>query len=334
MATAFHSLGRLEKVDLRDVWFDESRDFTPWLAQDANITLLGEAIGMALEIESQEKGVGPFYADILCKDVATDRWVLIENQLERTNHVHLGQLITYAAGLEAVTVVWVAGRFTEEHRAALDWLNDITEEQFNFFGLEVELWKIGESAIAPKFNVVSKPNDWTRTVQEAATQIQSASLSDTKRLQLEFWTRFRQFADERSTTIRATKPFPQHWMSMSIGRSGFHLTAVCSLWRSEPDQFEPHEIRAELICDGRGAKDFYSLLMAQRPEIEREFGEALFWHNPPEVKSWKAYVTKPTNVADLDRWPDCHEWLLAKLERLRAVFGPRVKALALPVANA
>ena len=87
MATVIHQLGRLEKVDLRDIWFDEARDFTPWLAQESNIALLGEAIGIELEIEAQEKGVGPFYADVLCKDVATDRWVLIENLLERTTFI-------------------------------------------------------------------------------------------------------------------------------------------------------------------------------------------------------------------------------------------------------
>jgi hypothetical protein len=146
----------MQRVDLREVWSNEGTDFTPWLARDENIELLGEALGLTLEVEAQEKGVGPFRADILCKDADTNSWVLIENQLGRTDHVHLGQLLTYAAGLNAVTVVWIADTFTEEHRAALDWLNNITGEEFRFFGLEVELWRIGESPIAPKFNVVSK----------------------------------------------------------------------------------------------------------------------------------------------------------------------------------
>ena len=156
-------LGRLEKIDdLRDVWKSEATDFTPWLAQ--NLALLGDAIGLDLELEGQELGVGPFRADILCKDTTSSAWVLIENQLERTDHTHLGQLMTYAAGLDAATIVWVAQRFTDEHRAALDWLNRITADGFHFFGLEVELWKIGESAIAPKFNVICKPNDWAKSV--------------------------------------------------------------------------------------------------------------------------------------------------------------------------
>lgn len=128
------NLGRLHSVDLREAWASESSDFTPWLAQEENLKLLGETIGIELELESQETEVGPFRADILCKDTATDNWVLIENQLERTDHSHLGQLLTYAAGLNAVTIVWIAQRFTEEHRAALDWLNEHTDGNINLLG--------------------------------------------------------------------------------------------------------------------------------------------------------------------------------------------------------
>src|SRR6476646_1010509 len=121
-----HPLGRLARVELRQAWISEPGDFTPWLAQPENIVLLSEAIGIELEVESQERSVGPFRADILCRDTTDRHFVLIENQLERTDHTHLGQLLTYAAGLDAVSIVWIAARFTEEHRAALDWLNRAT----------------------------------------------------------------------------------------------------------------------------------------------------------------------------------------------------------------
>jgi hypothetical protein len=150
--TANNNLGRLEKVDLRLVWDSEAGSFTPWLSEESNIQLLGDTISLELEVEAREKNVGPFRADLLCKDTATGNWVVIENQLDTTDHKHLGQLLTYAAGLNAVTVVWVSANFTEEHRAALDWLNEITDERINFFGLEVELWRIGNSDVAPKFN--------------------------------------------------------------------------------------------------------------------------------------------------------------------------------------
>ena len=159
-----HNLGRLEQVKLREAWESESQDFTPWLAQAENLKVLSETLNMELETEGQEERVGPFRADLLCRDTDGDSWVLIENQLGRTDHTHLGQLLTYAAGLQTATIIWVAATFTDEHRAALDWLNDITDERFRFFGLEIELWRIGDSPAAPKFNIVSKPNEWIRAV--------------------------------------------------------------------------------------------------------------------------------------------------------------------------
>ena len=125
----------------------------PWLAREENLALLGETLGLELELEAVEQGVGPFRADIVCRDTVSNSRVLVENQLQGTDHRHLGQIFTYAAGLDAVTVVWIAARFTDEHRAALDWLNEITDQRVNFFGLEIELWRIGGSPLAPKFNV-------------------------------------------------------------------------------------------------------------------------------------------------------------------------------------
>jgi hypothetical protein len=150
-------LGRLKQVPVREFWRHEASDFTPWLAREDNIALLSETVGLELMVEAQEKNVGPFRADILCKDSLANAWVLIENQLERTDHSHLGQLLTYAAGLQAATIIWVAERFTEEHRAALDWLNEITDERFNFFGIEIELWQIDSSPLAPNFKRSASP---------------------------------------------------------------------------------------------------------------------------------------------------------------------------------
>lgn len=321
-------LGRLERVDLRAVWASEAQHFTPWLAQQENLALLGDTIGIELELEAQEKEVGPFRADILCKDTATDNWVLIENQLARTDHTHLGQLITYAAGLRAVTIVWVAHRFSDEHRAALDWLNGITDSDVNFFGLEVELWQIGDSAIAPKFNIVSKPNDWTRSVSEAASR---GKLTDAKETQLAFWAAFKNFVAQRDTPVRTTKAHPQHWMAMGIGRSGFHVSAVASFWDSEAESFDSHEIRAELVLSDQHAKDYYAALQAERGAIESELGYSLTWYNPPDKLMCRLHVRR--SVGDLrkqEAWHELHEWLLSHLEDLHRVLKPRVLELELP----
>ena len=151
--------GQLKRVDIREIWVHEERDFTPWLAK--NLHFLGDAIGLELVLESEEVSVGSFRADILAKDAQTNNWVLIENQLERTDHSHLGQIITYASGLKAATVIWIAERFADEHIAALDWLNSITDDSVRFFGLQIELWTI-DTTMAPRFQVVSRPNSWIK----------------------------------------------------------------------------------------------------------------------------------------------------------------------------
>ncbi|HYR08015.1 MAG TPA: DUF4268 domain-containing protein, partial [Longimicrobium sp.] len=232
----------------------------------------------------------------------------------------------YAAGLKVVTVVWIANPFTEEHRAALDWLNEITDSRINFFGLEVELWRIGDSPVAPKFNVVSKPNNWSKTVAEGAARV---DLTVAKELQLEFWTRFRELVLRRGSTIRPTKPLPQHWMNIAIGRSGFGLSAVASLWDSESGSYERNEVRAEFAITADPAHGYFSRVAAEKDGIEQELGYNLVWHNPPGIRSARVFVRRAADLRDRETWPELHEWLLSRLEELYRVFQPRVKALSL-----
>lgn len=314
------TLGRLERVELRDIWKTEAQDFTPWLAQENNLAILGDTIGIELELEAQEKNVGPFRADILCKDTATGNWVLIENQLERTDHIHLGQLLTYAAGLQAVTIVWVSAQFTDEHRGTLDWLNDITDERFRFFGLEVELWRIGTSPAAPKFNVVSKPNDWTRSVGQAAKRIADEDLTETKAQQLKYWTAMREFLIDRGSSIRPQKPLPQHWTVFGIGRAGFHLTASANT--------RDNRIGVEMFITHNDAKAFFHLLEEDREEIEREVGVQLDWQELPEKKGSRIVIYKvDTDPMDEGDWAAQHAWIADMLERFDKALRPRVKTL-------
>jgi len=318
-------LGRLEKIkNIRDIWDTEDRDFTPWLAEENNITLLGEAIGLSLEVEAQEKAVGPFRADILCKDTADDSWVLIENQLERTDHKHLGQLMTYASGLKAVTIVWLATKFTEEHRSSLDWLNQITDDSFNFFGLEIELWKIGDSLIAPKFNVISKPNDWSRSVVAAS---KSAELSDSKLLQRDFWERFTEFLIENNSMLKAQKPRPRHYMNFAIGKSGVHLTAIASYLNSKTNSWDGGEVRAEVYISGQYAKSYFDQFHGKKDQIEEMIGEPCIWHNPENKKSAGIYLRKSAKIKDKSDWNNQHQWLFEKLELLTKTFKPELASL-------
>ena len=323
-------LGKLEQVDLRKIWENEARDFTPWLAKEENLSMLGNTIDIELELEAQEKSVGSFSADLLCKDTGTDSWVVIENQLEKTNHTHLGQLLTYASGLKAITVVWVAKKFTDEHRATLDWLNEITSEKYNFFGLEVELWKIGESDLAPKFNIVSKPNDWSKTItSRASSQSSNKELTESKLLQREYWTSFRRYTLEKGSFIKTTKPLPQHWMNIALGKSGTKLSAIASLYNSENGNFESHEIRADLVLYDDFSKVYFENLFSEKEIIEQEVGEELIWHNPENKRMCRIYLRKDTNLANRENWENQHAWMLQKLEVLHSVFSKRIKSIDL-----
>jgi hypothetical protein len=319
------ALGRLEQVDLRNAWTTEGRDFTPWLAQDENLRLLGDTLGIELQLEATEKDVGPFRADILCKDTASDAWVLVENQLERTDHLHLGQLLTYAAGLQAVTLVWVARRFTEEHRATLDWLNEITDDRFNFFGLEIELWRIGGSPPAPKFNVVCKPNDWTKTVTAVAAQVQAGVLTPDKQLQLEFWRAFCEYLKENDFSLRPRGPRPQAGLHLSLGRTKFRLEGVASLWDSAAGSYESTELRAEVVIESLTSKAHFDALYAEKEAIEHDVGEPLTWLKSPDTRRSRIYIRRPADIRDRAQWPEQHAWLAGKLELLHRVFAPRVK---------
>jgi hypothetical protein len=327
MMAAYDRLGKLERIDLREIWGNESSDFTPWLARADSLALLGDALGLELELQGREQVVGPFKADILCKDASSDTYVLIENQIERTDHTHLGQLLTYAAGLKAVTIVWIAARFTDEHRAALDWLNQITDKSINFFGLEIELWKIGQSNIAPKFNVVSKPNDWSKTIAQGVVSAENSALTESKMLQLDYWTAFGEYVSKQQTVIKTSKPLPQHWMNISLGRSGTKLAAIASFRDTESESFDSHEIRAEVVLSDLNSKNYFQQLHAAKHEIEDQLGEQLTWHNPEDARMCRIFLRKSTDLEDRSNWGEQQRWLLQKLETLHRIFNPRVKSL-------
>ena len=321
-ASPRHLLGRLERVELRDAWSGEATDFTPWLAQPENMALLGEAIGIELEVESQEKNVGPFRADILCRDTVNNHFVLIENQLERTDHGHLGQLLTYAAGLEAVTVVWIASRFTEEHRAALDWLNNATTSGFNFFGLEIELWRIGGSAMAPKFNVISKPNDWSKAVREQAAGGQSAELTQFQRLHLEFWTQFRQYLEDHRSPVHTGRPSKDHWTNVAVGRSNFNLVA----WNGMRDD----RSGVYLQLTGPNAKAHFELIDQRHHVLVEDRLSSLGkleWRPLPNAKESQIYLARASTPTRTETWPDLDGWMAGALEVMRELFSPIVRSL-------
>ena len=177
-------LGNLEEVDLREAWPHEARSFTPWLSE--NLEMLSSAIGIPLELEGQEVAVEQFSADILARNPRDDSRVLIENQLEQSDHGHIGQIMTYLAGLDVNTVIWIAAGFREPHLSAIRWLNDHTIEPFAFFAIKLSIVRIADSPMAPVFEVVVKPNTWERQLQSIAKETQSSS--GVGEVRKKFWT--------------------------------------------------------------------------------------------------------------------------------------------------
>ena len=317
------ALGRLEQVELREIWKTEDRDFTPWLAKEENLELLGDAIGIELELEAQEKDVGPFRADILCKNTVeeSESWVLIENQIEKTDHKHLGQLLTYAAGLQAVTIVWIASKFTEEHRATLDWLNKITDDNFKFFGLEVEIWQIENSLAAPKFNIISKPNNWSKAISQAAKNISSGVFSETKNTQCRYWQKLVEYLENTGSKLRTQEPKPRHWQTFAVGRSHFHIDGTLNT--------RDNKIAVELcITHKKDAKGFYCLLEKDKEAIENEIGINLEWRENPDKTQSKIILSKnDVDVMNKSDWDNQHKWFKENIEKFDKVFRKRVRNL-------
>lgn len=308
-------LGRIEKVDLRSIWTSEDKHFTPWLAQEENLEILGETLGIELELEAQEKDVGPFRADILCKNTAEkDSWVVIENQIEKTDHKHLGQLLTYAAGLGASTIVWISAQFTEEHRAAIDWLNKLTDKSVRFFGLEIELWKIGDSPAAPRFNIICQPNDWESNVRHAAEALSDEEATPSQNLRIRYWTAFREYLIEQRSKLRSQKPSRDHWYSFGIGTGKAH-TAALIITRE-------NKIAVELIINSDDAKTVFSELLQHKDAVENMIGVQLDWREMPEKKASRIVCFSSVNPYDESTWKSQFKWLQNNLEKFDAAFRP------------
>ncbi len=317
-------LGDFVRVALTDAWPTEDRNFTPWLAGEQSIKKLGEALQLDLEVESVEHWVGPFRADIIARATdETDHRVLIENQFGRTDHGHLGQIMTYLAGVEsAKTVVWIAETFQENHRAAIDWLNTHTEDDYSFFAVEIELWRIGDSAPAPRFNVVASPNDWTRQARTAARTSAEGGDRESHLVRLAYWASFGEYLKAQGSNFRINRANRDHWFTFPIGRAGFHILATVSTMSER--------IGVELYAANDLAKVAFGALAAQREAIEKDFGEKLDWQELPGKKAWRVGLYRPdSDPSDRERFPEYHAWMLEKMKRFDAVFRQRVRILPL-----
>lgn len=306
--SALPKLGRLTTVDPRDVWQHEAHHFTPWLLK--NVDVLSDVLGMNLALEVAEHPVGGFSLDLLGRDETTGEVVIVENQLEVSDHTHLGQILTYAAGTDPTTIVWVAAAFRPEHRAAIDWLNTRTDENTRFFGVELGVVRIGESEPAPSFRLVAQPNDWEKTVRAATAQ---AEATGKQLLYTAFWQRWLELLQsDRPGWSRATRPPRDSWFSMTAGVTG--ATYYTSFTR--------RGLSSELVFESPNADvnlARFQALLAKREQMEVAYGGALDWQDLPGKKATRVADYLPdADLALEDEWDTYLEWLHDRQSRLRS----------------
>ncbi|KUI23034.1 hypothetical protein AU194_28190 [Mycobacterium sp. GA-2829] len=301
-------LGRLEVIEPRTVWNHEAHSFTPWLLH--NVDVLSDLLGMDLELHVAEHPVGDFYLDLYGRDVADDGVVIVENQLERSDHSHLGQILTYAAGTDPRTIVWITTGFRAEHRAALDWLNEHTDPDTRFFGIEIEVVKIGASAPAPNFKLVVSPNDWSKQVKAAAD---ASSYTGLPRAYWDFWRQFLdRIAAEHPTWTQAKASTNLSWYNLSTGTSGISLATA---FRRDTGLTVLLEFDSS---DASRNEERFMALKSKQADFERALGAPAEWDERPGAKSCAVFVSSDfTSVLDEGQWTAMQDWLLDKHSRFR-----------------
>jgi len=304
-------LEKLKQVDLRTLWPDEEKNFTPWLSGKDGLALLGEALGMELELEDTEVFVGNYRADIVAKDTLSDCYVVIENQLSPTDHDHIGKLLTYAASFDAKTIVWIAQNIREEHRQAIDWLNSITVKDTDFFGIEIELLQIGDSPYAPNLKIVSKPNEWTRSIRGPKT------VTPGDNLKYEFWTAFNEYIKQNKINISVRTPSTQHWYDVTIGKGGVHLSLTL-----RPSM---KDLGCEVYIGSENAKALFKYLQDDKEAIEKIVGGCLEWNELPEGKASRIILRQSIDPNIREKWDDCFKWYEDSVSKFREAFVPRIK---------
>jgi hypothetical protein len=302
------SLSRIVKINPRDIWRHEALDFTQWLSKDENISLLCEELDINLENIRSEASAGRYNVDIVADDSDTNRKVIIENQLECTDHKHLGQLLTYASAYDASIIIWVVTDYTEEHRQAIDWFNKNISEGINFFLVHLEVYKIDESNPAPKFTIICEPNNWGRTVKSSG---EGNMASDTKLLQKEFWDSLKEYNISKRLGVNFNQtPRPQHWYNLSIGSSKCHIGLTINT------------IKKCFGCEVYVSSDrlVYDKFFGNKDFIESELGYELEWMELPDTVAFRIKVSVDGDVRDRTSWENHFEWFSSRSIEFSRVF--------------
>lgn len=303
------TLGKLEKIsDLRKIWPHEAIDFTPWLIQDDNIGLLSDAVGIDISIDERESNVGSFNVDIYATETDTGNKIIIENQLEDTNHDHLGKIITYASGKDAKFIIWIVKKAREEHRHAIEWLNNHTDNEIAFFLIEIELWSINNSDPAVRFNVIEKPNDWAKEIKKTDN-----TLNDTEKLKLNYWTSFADYAftdNVFSKAFKKRKPSKDHWYSVSMGSSEYHMSFLMNT--------QKNILAIEIYIHNN--KELFHEFHSEKDKIEAIAGIKLDWRELPDRKTSRIIYETKVDFKNKDKWISQFDWIKENAIKIAKAF--------------
>jgi hypothetical protein len=309
--------GSLESQEVRSYWEHEADDFTPWLASEIRgdpVSKLEEALELDLAVLEEEKSVGRYNVDIFAEVVDDNRKVIIENQLESSDHDHLGKSIAYASGVDADIIVWIAPRFYDEHRDAMQWLNENSREGVDLFAIRLEVWRIGNSEPAVRLNPIAEPSEWKEKAKRSEHE-----LSDTETLREEYWTAFRDRIEEENSVLSARKPFPDYYYNNPIGKAGVELQFTIKATENE--------IGVALVI--RDDADLYRYLADDRDVIDSQLEQGVMWEEPEETRAGNARsnitVSKNVDVWDEARWEEYTEWMLQTGEQFHDVFYDRLQ---------
>ncbi|MBR4902627.1 MAG: DUF4268 domain-containing protein [Victivallales bacterium] len=305
-------LGILKNEEIRNIWKIE-REFSDWLAKRENMELLGNAVGIDILAEETESAVGKYSADILAKEDGSDRKIIIENQYGATNHDHLGKLITYTAGKNAQILIWIVEKADDEHRAAVQWINEHTDADIGIFLIQIEVLRIGDSIPAARFTVLERPNEWTK---------QNKQVVDSKinQQQMDFWNSFMDYTmkqPEFSKLFNRRKGLPQNWMNLPLGSSEYQICLTVKT---------TGQIGAEVYINKR--KDIFNDLESQKDQIEKELGFKMDWQPLPDKMASRIIIVQDGDYTDNAQWDSCFEWLTDKAVKLKKVFPKYLKKIA------
>ena len=309
-------LGKIVRVeDLRSIWKNEATDFTPWVAE--NLDLLGESLDMNLSFVERESSVGGYSLDILAEDEDTGEKVVIENQLEQTNHEHLGKILTYAAGKKAKKIIWIVKNARDEHRAAIEWLNNMTLDDVQFFLVEIQLWSIDASISAPKFEIIERPNNWSKAVKN----FHGSDGGEAVQFKYSYWSKFNDYMyaqkNEFTQLFAQKKASSDHWYTLSIGSKKYMQLLVNT---------RTDVVTVEFTVPSGDNKDKteYNNILGHKEEIEQAVGESLDWRRLDDKKVSRILLEHQCNLKDENSWISIFDWYREYAVKVYKAFKPYI----------